>query len=571
MAPLFAKIFEKMLDNWGRQIVEQHTLEIADEQGGFMPKRSTHDSIFLLLSLRDAQIRRGRKMYGCFLDIRKAFDSVDHKIFLMHMRHKRAPEDWIRALARMLETRQLKLFDALIQLQVGTVQGSPVSPLLFILFINPMIERLKALGRGINLLSDHHAAEHLISCLLFADDTCLVAENLSDLRAMIEVCRVWAADFGMKFNGSKSELIQLAGKIPRSRVPVKIDGDRIPWVKEVKYLGVLIQQGRRKRHPAPLAKMWKSYHRIKEALSSRLPIPLKSQLLLLKTDLLAIALYPSAVVQMDYNTIDRFINRALYRITGCQLRYTSATFLRSELGFPSSRFLADFRSLSYYHHLTQETWFRHLLPNFQGVYPLERIKDMAKVYKVDLSSAKEMGRDAWKEYVKRQIMLAAEASINQDLLERGYPWRAEAKMAMRPYIRDGGYHARSGLAFRWEAIRSCDERFVRTERDLEVICEGCERRHKRHSSSVDDIFSRCEVLVPARHAADLDRAIKAVLKDISGVSSVSRGAIPVPFMLRLRDAFESFAWANQKKETLHLVLDVLGRISKNQERMYNRL
>jgi hypothetical protein len=375
----------------------------------------------------------------------------------------------------------------------------------------------------------------------------------------------------MKFNGSKSELIQLAGRIPRSGTSILIDGDRIPWVKEVKYLGVQIQQGRRKRHPAPLAKMWKSYHRIKGALSSRLPIPLKSQLLLLKTDLLAIALYPSAVVQMDYNTIDRFINRALYKMTGCPLRYTSATFLRSELGFPSSRFMADFRSLSYYHHLTQETWFCHLLPNFQGVYPLERINNLATVYKVDLSSAKEMGSSAWKAYVKTQILIAAEASINEDLRSRGYPWCAEAKMAMRPYIRAGGYHARSGLAFRWETIRSCDERFVRTERDLQVTCEACERRHKRHSSSVDDIFSRCEVLVPSKHAAELNRAIKAVLKDITSVSSVSRGAIPGPFMLRLRDAFESFVWANQKKETLHLVLDVLGRISKNQERMYSRI
>jgi hypothetical protein len=429
---------------------------------------------------------------------------------------------------------------------------------------------LKALGKGINLLSDRHAAEHIVSCLLFADDTCLVAENFSDLREMIEVCRVWASDFGMKFNGSKSELIQLAGKIPRSRTPVLIDGDPIPWVKEVKYLGVLIQQGRRKRHPAPVAKMWKSYHRIKGALSSSLPIPLKSQLLLLKTDLLAIALYPSAVVQMDYNTIDRFINRALYKMTGCPLRYTSATFLRSELGFPSSRFLADFRALSYYHHLTQETWFRHLLPNFQGVQPLERIKDLATVYKVDLCSVNEMGRGAWKEYVKTQILLVAEASINADLRTRGYPWHAEPKMAMRPYIRDGVFHARSGLAFRWETIRSCDERFVRAERDLKVICERCEHRHKRHSSSVDDVFSRCEVLIPARHTAELDRAIKAVLEDISG-ASVCRGAIPEPFLMRLRDAFESFVWANQRKETLHLVLDVLGRIGKSQERMYRRM
>lgn len=82
MAPLFAKIYEKMLKNWGRKMVADGLLDIADEQGGFRAQRSTHDNAFLLESIRDAQIKRKRLLYAVLLDLRKAFDTVDHKIFL---------------------------------------------------------------------------------------------------------------------------------------------------------------------------------------------------------------------------------------------------------------------------------------------------------------------------------------------------------------------------------------------------------------------------------------------------------------------------------------------------------
>lgn len=567
MAPLFAKIFEKMLENWGRRLVDQGVLKIAEEQGGFMPGRSTHDSVFLLLSLRDAQIRRGKKMYACFLDIRKAFDSVDHKIFLQHMRDTGAPEEWIRLLAKMLEERQLKLFDALIELKVGTVQGSPVSPLLFVLFINPMIQRLKDLGKGINLLRDDENMQRVISSLLFADDTCLVAESLGDLRDMLEVCSSWAKDFGMKFNASKSELLQLAGKIPRVRTTVTIDGEKIPWIKEVKYLGIVINEGKRRRHAAPTAKMWKAYHRVKGALTSGLPLPIRDQLLLIQADILSIALYPSPVVKMDYNTIDRFINRVLCRITGCQQRWTSATFLRAELGLPSSRYLADYRALSYYWHLSRETWFHDLLPMFQGTTPLQRIVDMAQLYGIDLDTVRNFAQSEWKGHVKAKIMEAAEEHMNVLLLNRRYPYKAEPFMRMRPYIRNGGSHARYGLKFRWERIRRSDKRFVRSNEVAVTACEECNGSHGRQLSSFKDLMSDCANIVPARHRKIRDEAIQAIIQDISGEDLQAFGT---PLRLRLetqlKDAVETLSWPRCSNESLGNVLDMFARVIKSQER-----
>jgi hypothetical protein len=573
MAPLFAKIFEKMLENWGRALVSDGTLKIAQEQGGFMPNRSTHDNVFLLESVRDAQIKRSKLLYAVLLDLRKAFDTVDHKIFLQAMRNQSAPEEWIRLLAKMLSNRQLKLYDALVSLKVGTVQGSPVSPLLFILFINPLIERLKATGKGVNLINDNKKP-HLINCLLFADDTFVLSDSLEDLDVLLEVCNTWAKDFGMCFNAGKSEIIQLAGKIPDERPEVKLEGEVIPWKKAVKYLGIIISEGRRKRLPAPTTKMWRSYHRIKRALDPKLPLSLRKQLLLIQADILNIALYPSPVRDLDYASIDRFINRLLCRVTGCSQRWTSATFLRAELGVPSSKYLAHNRALSYYWHLTREAWFCDLVPKLKGTGPLQRLQNMAALYKIDLDNAGDLTHGQWKTLVKKAIMGVAETDMNKDLQHRGYPVEAEAQLKPRNYVLDGGPDARYGLRFRWEQVRHTDSRFHDTREEEaghdtseeDEGCCACPQQHKPHISCFDDLFLDCETLIPEKHRAARLAAIQQIAKEIS---AHTLEGVDIPQWLRphLKIAFESLSWPNKTTAGLRAVLAFLARVGKVADRI----
>jgi hypothetical protein len=257
--------------------------------------------------MRDTQTKRRKNLFICNLDLRKAFDTVNHKIFKL-MLDKGAPREWVEQLSKMLVDRKLKLYDAMVELKVGTVQGSPISPLLFILFINPLIERLEQLGYGINITQKGKKAV-MVNGTVFADDTCVVAEDIGQLQAMLDVCEAWAKDFGMSFNASKSELIQLcpATLIPNPRPIVKLGGKPIPWVKETKSLGFMLQEGRKKQLPCPLGKLWRCYHRVKRALDPHLPLPLRSQLQLIQSDILSVALYPTAVKDMDYKSLDVFI------------------------------------------------------------------------------------------------------------------------------------------------------------------------------------------------------------------------------------------------------------------------
>lgn len=93
-------------------------------------------------------------------------------------------------LVKMLAGRQMKLFDAIVNVKVGTAQGSPISPLLFIVFINPLIDRLRVCT-GVQFADKARA---FIRSQVFADDICLLAESIEDLQHMLDVCYDWAAE-----------------------------------------------------------------------------------------------------------------------------------------------------------------------------------------------------------------------------------------------------------------------------------------------------------------------------------------------------------------------------------------
>ena len=141
----------------------------------------------------------------------------------------------------------MKPFDVYLSMLQGTAQGSPISPLLFIAFVNPLTERLRACT-GERLTDDGiirglFSADNIVPCWRTAWKTCDACS----------LCDEWAQEFGMTFNAGKSEMMQLAGRISQHRPDVLFAGGVLRWLTEFKYLGVPITQGRRKCIPATRA------------------------------------------------------------------------------------------------------------------------------------------------------------------------------------------------------------------------------------------------------------------------------------------------------------------------------
>ena len=119
----------------------------------------------------------------------------------------------------------------------GLRQGCVLSPLLFSLYINGVVKRLKEEKCGVE------CGGETIPGLLFADDTCLVASEALGLKKSLDVLVEWCKEWGVNVNVAKSGIMHIRSeKAERCRVTYKLDGETIPMVSSYKYLGCVVDE-----------------------------------------------------------------------------------------------------------------------------------------------------------------------------------------------------------------------------------------------------------------------------------------------------------------------------------------
>ena len=175
-----------------------------------------------------------------FLDLKKAFDTVDHsillrKLYLYCVRGK--AHDWFRSyLSNRIQYCQVngKLSEPR-TIITGIPQGSILGPLLFLVYINDLPNCLKN-----------------ADCDMFADDTQLGTAT-KDVKTTIEILNddlanisVWMAANKLSLNKSKTEYMLIGShqklKQCNSDLQIKIGNTLIKRVTATKSLGIMIDE-----------------------------------------------------------------------------------------------------------------------------------------------------------------------------------------------------------------------------------------------------------------------------------------------------------------------------------------
>ena len=223
LLPVVAKVFGAVVDRRIAQFVAENEL-LHSSQAGFRQGYRAEDHLFTLFELVRGRMERGHTTYCGFLDIRKAYDTVDRALLMQKLRALRIGSKCLKVLESLYVQVQscVRLgasVSELFQLARGLRQGCSLSPLLYSLFINDFMDYLDRRHPGVplgpasrggrqrdrdGLLSDLDFIS--IRSLLFADDVVLLAETGAALNRMLLDCHFYAQCSGFEFGADKCKL-----------------------------------------------------------------------------------------------------------------------------------------------------------------------------------------------------------------------------------------------------------------------------------------------------------------------------------------------------------------------------
>ena len=239
LGKLFNKILQRRLDKF----CQKNSL-INDLQGSGKVGSRTCDHLLVVRCLFDKYVKQqGKYLYTCFVDLRKAFDTVSRvKLFYTLVNDYSIGGKFLKILQQIYTENELyiKLSDGLVKpfnTTVGVKQGCVFSPILFNLFINKICSIFDQTCDPAQL----HNKD--INCLLWADDLLLISKTPSGLQNSIDKMHQFYQSMGLQVNIKKTKVMifNKRGIKLENRFQFYLSDEKLEITDEYQYLGIKLK------------------------------------------------------------------------------------------------------------------------------------------------------------------------------------------------------------------------------------------------------------------------------------------------------------------------------------------
>ena len=237
--PCFSKILERLVFNRCMNYLDTHDI-LNKKQFGFRCNHSTYMAILELVDKISMAVENNETTAGIFLDLSKAFDTIDHNILLYKLEYYGFRGKVLKWFTDYLYNRkQYVLYNSYKSeyknILCGVPQGSILGPLLFILYVNDITN-----------------TSNVLEFVLFADDTTItyshsdIISKFDMINSELQEVTNWFKANKLSVNASKTNYMLLGTNHKLSRLDenasIILDNTHLKRVNDTKFLGVTIDE-----------------------------------------------------------------------------------------------------------------------------------------------------------------------------------------------------------------------------------------------------------------------------------------------------------------------------------------
>ena len=203
---VLAKVFGWVLNNKVMKWVEEQRI-LGEEQSGFRPGRGGLENALVLKELIERSRRTGSELYLTFIDLEKAYDTVNRRKLFRLLAHIGIEDRVVQVIRKMYEDNEVNFTLGDISTgwmgnNVGVRQGCVMSPTLFNLYIEELLVRIRKSERGVRV------GDSRLGGLAYADDIVLVAERKEDMEELLRIAQEYGREWDIRYSERKCKVIE---------------------------------------------------------------------------------------------------------------------------------------------------------------------------------------------------------------------------------------------------------------------------------------------------------------------------------------------------------------------------
>ena len=363
LGKLFTSLLQKRLTDY----LEINKL-ISFNQGGFRSGYRTTDHIFILKTLINKYLHKLKsKLYVCFVDFKKAFDSIDRNALFQKIDNKGIGGNFLKLIKDMYSNTlySCKFGDSYSEpflTTLGAKQGDSLGPTLFNIFVDDIKSsfidntQTKPVSLGV----------HTFNHLLYADDLVILSESPTGLQHCLNALDNYCDKWRLNINIKKTKAMILSkterkAKTDSNTYLFDLNDNRLELVKEYKYLGLTVTCNGKLNYAAEILsqKARKAFFGLKANIPSSDSLSVQKWLKLYNSMITPILTYGSEIWIADHKinienlhnlSFEKTQNMIMKQILGVHGKSTNLA-IHAELGLEPLCFKAFKLMFKYYNRL----------------------------------------------------------------------------------------------------------------------------------------------------------------------------------------------------------------------------